>query len=85
MDLLRMVISDQKKVDDLSQSVPVESYAKVRGSAEEVSEIIRSMVHRNELMAKRREKIRNKVSALILRMDGLLNEVQQVKRRYKVV
>ena len=79
-----MVTSDQKKAAVLPQAPAMEPVVIDKDSMPASWVSMKGVLDRNKRIATRREKLLNRLSALELRMDVLLDEVQRVKERYNV-
>ena len=84
MNLLGMVIRDQKKRANLPEAAIIEPAIRSKGPIIEAWVRVPDFLRLNERIAQRQEVIQRRIVNFELRMAVMLNEVQRLKEKHKV-
>ena len=85
MDLLRMVINERKKVNELPEAATIKPSIRSKGPLLGALVRIEDVLQRNERIIQRRENLTRAVVALALRVEVILDEVQRFRTKYNVM
>ena len=83
MDLLRMVINEQKNTSCLLKALSL--ITKSKGYRQAAWVRMENALRKSERVNQRREKIYSRLTVLELRMDELVEKVQRLKTKYNVM